>query len=248
MVIGGKDFDGVKLKRRAVGGELKYDFDCENVVKFYGARYSSRENTLMLYSELMTISVSSLLKIISPFPKHVVAKVAYSVVSAISFLKERKTMHRDIKPSNILLNQAGKVKLCDFGLAIELEESLAFTKGLGFGSPLYTSPERINDEPGYSYKVDIWSLGICVHEMASGVHPFGEHMSSNSPFGLMQLMNAICSDNPVKDLEVTHTDVIDFARECLHKNPAHRPTAQQLMSHHLFTEMTDIKPWLETVM
>jgi len=50
-------------------------------------------------------------------PELFISKVAYSVLSALDYMKKLKLMHRDIKPSNILLNATGEIKVCDFGIS-----------------------------------------------------------------------------------------------------------------------------------
>ena len=83
-----------------------------------------------------------------------------------------KQVHRDIKPDNILVNSAGEVKLTDFGISKTLEETLAMCYTF-VGTMNYMSPERMEGEK-YSYPGDIWSLGVILAELASGVFPFQE--------------------------------------------------------------------------
>jgi len=52
-----------------------------------------------------------------PIPELIISKVAFSVLSALDYMKQLKLMHRDIKPSNILLNGTGEIKVCDFGIS-----------------------------------------------------------------------------------------------------------------------------------
>jgi serine/threonine protein kinase len=55
------------------------------------------------------------------------ARVAYSCLMGMSFLRSKKIMHRDIKPSNILMNRDGKIKLCDFGISGFITNSVCLT-------------------------------------------------------------------------------------------------------------------------
>ena len=61
-------------------------------------------------------------------PELVCGTIAQRVVTGLLYLlKEFKIIHRDVKPSNILVNSAGEVKICDFGVSGKLEESLLMT-------------------------------------------------------------------------------------------------------------------------
>ena len=61
------------------------------------------------YSKMFGLSI--------PIPELFISKVAFSVLSALDYMKKLKLMHRDIKPSNILLNETGEIKVCDFGIS-----------------------------------------------------------------------------------------------------------------------------------
>ena len=67
-------------------------------------------------------------------------------------------MHRDIKPDNVLVNTLGYVKLTDFGITKQLDETIGLA-GTFVGTLNYMSPERMEGEK-YSFEGDIWSLGI----------------------------------------------------------------------------------------
>ena len=59
------------------------------------------------------------------------SKVAFSVISALEYLKTKEIMHRDVKPSNILINRDCKIKLCDFGISGIMNNSRCQTKERG---------------------------------------------------------------------------------------------------------------------
>jgi len=90
-------------------------------------------------------------------------------------IHKNSIIHRDIKPSNILINSKGYVKIGDFGTSknfhkIENPESI-IENTLVLGTEEYMAPEILNHEM-YSYKSDIWSLGIVLYELATGKYPF----------------------------------------------------------------------------
>ena len=93
-----------------------------------------------------------------------------SIMLAVQYLHERKFIYRDIKPENIMVLGNGFIKLIDFGTAKAISER---TKTI-IGTPHYMAPEVILGE-GYSFKVDFWSIAICMYEFMCGGVPFGEN-------------------------------------------------------------------------
>ena len=93
-----------------------------------------------------------------------------SIMLAVQYLHERKFIYRDIKPENIMVLGNGFIKLIDFGTAKAIKDK---TKTI-IGTPHYMAPEVILGE-GYSFKVDFWSIGICMYEFMCGGVPFGEN-------------------------------------------------------------------------
>ena len=79
-------------------------------------------------------------------------------------------MHRDLKLSNILLTSDYKVKIIDFGLAVQLAHAEEERETL-CGTPNYISPEVIQNRP-YGLQTDLWSLGCILYAMLTGTPPF----------------------------------------------------------------------------
>ena len=89
---------------------------------------------------------------------------------AIKHIHDRKILHRDLKSQNIFMTQNGLIKLGDFGVAKCLANTVEKAKTI-IGTPYYLSPEIVQNKP-YSFKSDIWSLGILLYEMCALKMPF----------------------------------------------------------------------------
>lgn len=76
-------------------------------------------------------------------------------------------IHRDIKPDNILINHKGQVTVADFGLAEKQTFQAGQFQGIA-GSPSYMAPEVLT-QPSYDTKADVWSMGVTLAEMMTGV-------------------------------------------------------------------------------
>ena len=116
-----------------------------------------------------------------------------SISQAIDYAHQKGMLHRDIKPANILLdrrntmnNPMGEPILTDFGVAKLLGMSTSALSGAAVGTPLYISPEQARGLPG-DERSDLYSLGIILYEMVTGVPPF----RGDSPMAvIMQQANA----------------------------------------------------------
>ena len=97
------------------------------------------------------------------------------VLDAVSYAHRRQILHRDLKPSNILVTEQGEVRLLDFGVARLLHGDAdgfsSVTQAWGHAlTPAYASPELLRGEP-VDLRSDIYSLGVVLHELLSGVRP-----------------------------------------------------------------------------
>ena len=97
-----------------------------------------------------------------------VHKYIYDIVSGLRALRVASIVHRDLKPENILVGGDGKLKLCDFGMARQLD---GYDANRICGTLLYIAPEVMKREK-YSHKIDLWALGVILYEMLVDDHPF----------------------------------------------------------------------------
>ena len=87
-------------------------------------------------------------------------------------MRREKIVHHDVKPGNILISAENEAKLGDFDLADVRDEGDSLTLCDGWGSPAYVSPERLL-YGGEDFRGDIFSMGVTIYELMSGVSPFG---------------------------------------------------------------------------
>jgi tetratricopeptide (TPR) repeat protein len=105
-----------------------------------------------------------------------------SVATAVQHAHAHAIIHRDLKPSNVLVNAAGDVKLLDFGISKQLDDSersgeLTVT-GLRPLTPAYAAPEQYSGGP-LGVATDIFAIGAIGYELLSGRKPFGSDTSGD---------------------------------------------------------------------
>ncbi|MCD6297768.1 MAG: serine/threonine protein kinase, partial [Deltaproteobacteria bacterium] len=120
--------------------------------------------------------------------EHIIS-IACQCLDALGYAHKRGVIHRDVKPNNILLVNKGalhQAKMTDFGIAklmsgSESANGYALTRaGIGLGTPEYMAPEQIDPQRfgGIDHRADLYSLGLVIFEMISGVNPFGSRTTS----------------------------------------------------------------------
>jgi serine/threonine protein kinase len=117
------------------------------------------------------------------------------VCDGLQFAHERKMVHRDIKPANIFLEDSGRVRLLDFGMA-RVSASELTKAGSTLGTLNYMSPEQIRGTRCTAAS-DVFSAGIVFFQVATGNHPFSSRDRS-----LAQVVSAIVFEAPPKLSEI----------------------------------------------
>lgn len=155
-----------------------------------------------------------------------VAKILNQLFSAASYCHEKKIIHRDIKPENIFLIDNGNefhIKLGDFGSSC-IVNSGSRAKGC-FGSSYYIAPEVL-DSP-YSEKCDIWSIGIIMYVLLTGIPPY---ISRDNKSILREIHNKPFQLTP-ENIQNLSFDSVDLLTKLLKINPDLRITASDALQH-----------------
>ncbi|OZJ04770.1 Splicing factor 3B subunit 1 [Bifiguratus adelaidae] len=218
--------------QRQILRELAFLRTCDSphIVSFYGAFLDEADTTIAICMEYCEAgSLEDIYKrckqLQGVIGEGVLAKIAESVCKGLVYLHSKKVIHRDIKPSNILMTRKGEIKLCDFGVSGELENSLAQTFT---GTKYYMAPERIQGAK-YDVSSDIWSLGLTIIEVA-------ERRPALPPPGIpalaiFELLDFIVHQ-PVPELgEDRSPECRNFVAVCLTKDPKLRPSPQRMLTH-----------------
>jgi len=116
------------------------------------------------------VTLKELINKRAPFGSEEVLSVAIQIADALSHAHKNGIIHRDIKPQNIIVTKDGVVKVTDFGIA-RIADAETTTSSGAMGSVHYFSPEQARGK-FVDFRSDIYSLGIVMFEMATGMLPF----------------------------------------------------------------------------
>jgi eukaryotic-like serine/threonine-protein kinase len=160
-----------------------------------------------------------------PFPR--ACAWAAEVAVALAVAHRKGVIHGDVKPANILINEEGRVKLTDFGMARLASNDT--TESPLRGTPAYWCPEQIQGRP-QDARSDIFSLGVVLYEMITGTRPF----RADSLPGLCSLIVTSTPLAPSHANPSLPAGLNDLVSSCLAKDPAYRCSSAENLADDLY--------------
>ena len=171
--------------------------------------------------------------------------VSIAIADALAAAHQKHITHRDLTPANVMVTGQGQVKVLDFGLArggeeapdpVGIEEQATRPRLTGAGTILgtmpYMSPEQIEAKP-LDQRTDIFSFGVVMYEMATGMRPFRAHTKPG-------LTASIMRDHPRPVAELRRdlpADVSRLIARCLEKDPRDRVQT----AHEILLELRSVR-------
>lgn len=171
--------------------------------------------------------------------------VSIAIADALAAAHQKRITHRDLTPANVMVTSQGLVKVLDFGLArggeegpdpVDIEKLATRPRLTGAGTILgtmpYMSPEQIEAKP-LDQRTDIFSFGIVMYEMATGMRPFRAHTKPG-------LTASIMRDHPQPVAELRRdlpAEVSRLIARCLEKDPS----ARVQTAHEILAELRSVR-------
>lgn len=150
-----------------------------NIVEVYDVGETETGDPFLVMQLLDGETLAACLEKHIRLPPDKAAQIARDIALALDAAHDKRIIHRDLKPANVYLHQIGGgeagaiVKVVDFGVSRVLNADTRMTlPGMIVGSPVYMSPEQFIAMSDIDARTDIWSLGVCLFEMLTGVRPF----------------------------------------------------------------------------
>ena len=197
-----------------------------NIVNFEHY-FEDNDNVFLLLELCSNKSLNELLKRRKVLTELEVQVYVLQIIKALKYLHNHRIIHRDLKLSNLFLSENMELKVGDFGLATKLDFE-GEKKRTVCGTPNYIAPEILDGKFGYSFEVDIWSLGVIIYTLIIGKPPF-ETDNVKETYKKIKLnkysfpINSVISDyakNLITDILVT--------------DPSKRPTLDDILESDFF--------------
>ncbi|WP_428263285.1 protein kinase domain-containing protein [Haliangium sp.] len=160
--------------------------------------------------------LASLLRRIGRLPVDKAIEIGQQICYGLAAVHEKGILHRDLKPANLMVDDYGRAKIMDFGLA-SLEADIT-GDAIGHGTPAYMAPEQLAGEE-VSIQSDLYSLGLVLYQMFTGRFPF----EGASAVELLARRAELAPTPPAQIVDSIDPFVEGIILRCLELEPGDRP-------------------------
>ncbi|XP_030453667.1 calcium-dependent protein kinase 2-like [Syzygium oleosum] len=201
-----------------------------NIVEFKGA-YEDRQSVHLVMELCAGGELFDRIIAKGHYSERAAATVCRAIVNVVHACHFMGVMHRDLKPENFLLasrNENAPLKATDFGLSVFIEEGKVYRDIVG--SAYYVAPEVLRRN--YGKEIDVWSAGVILYILLSGVPPFWAETEK----GIFDAILQGDIDFESQPWPTISTSAKDLVKKMLTKDPKKRITSAQVLEHHWIKE------------
>jgi serine/threonine-protein kinase len=151
----------------------------EHIVEILDLGYAEDGAPYLVMEYLRGLSLKQTLEREGKLPMQRACRIVGQVLAALAAVHEHGIVHRDLKPDNVFLTRRGNdadwVKVLDFGISKmkHEDEALELTRtGVTMGTPYYMSPEQARGSKNVDHRVDLYAVGVMLHECLTGKVPY----------------------------------------------------------------------------
>ena len=164
------------------------------------------------------------------------ARMMIDIARAVEYAHRRGIIHRDLKPANVLMDDAGRPHVSDFGLARRIgQESSVTGPGAILGSPPYMAPEQASGRSSeVTTATDVYGLGSILYAILTGRPPF----QGLSQLDVLEKVRHREPDRPRSIDRRADAELETICLKCLEKEPARRYAGAEALAE-------DLERWLD---
>ena len=192
------------------------------------------------------------------FPTSMGVHVTLEVLRALAYFHQAKTrsgaplnlIHSDVNPANVFFSGGGEVKLGDFGVATSSRANIGPGAGVAAGKLSYLSPEQTRGEK-LTPASDVWSVGVMLHELTVGYHPFlKEGLDESKVMAAIRVGKPTIPDYVDKPLAAVLTRAMtpDLKLRFRTAGEFAGPLFTYALDHNLTQPPSAVQEWLESVL
>ncbi|XP_031253709.1 calcium-dependent protein kinase 21-like [Pistacia vera] len=208
----------------------------QNIVEFRGA-YEDRQSVHLVMELCSGGELFDKIIAQGHYTERAAATICRDIVNVVHICHFMGVMHRDLKPENFLLSSKGEgamLKATDFGLSVFIEEGKVYRDIVG--SAYYVAPEVLRRS--YGKEIDIWSAGVILYILLSGVPPFWAETEK----GIFDVILKGEIDFVSEPWPSISDSAKDLVRKMLTQDPRKRITSAQVLEHPWIREGGTDKP------